>query len=39
MHYALLEFTGPRRMNRVALEGECPVGIGPSTKPRDADSA
>jgi taurine dioxygenase len=28
MHYALLEFTGPRRMNRVALHGECPVGVG-----------
>ncbi len=28
MHYALLEFSGPRRMNRVALEGECPVGVG-----------
>jgi alpha-ketoglutarate-dependent taurine dioxygenase len=27
MHYALLEFTGPRRMNRVALHGECPVGV------------
>jgi taurine dioxygenase len=27
MHYALLEFTGPRRMNRVALEGEQPVGV------------
>ncbi len=27
MHYALLEFSGPRRMNRVALEGECPVGV------------
>jgi alpha-ketoglutarate-dependent taurine dioxygenase len=26
MHYALLEFTGPRRMNRVALGGESPVG-------------
>jgi alpha-ketoglutarate-dependent taurine dioxygenase len=28
MHYALLEFTGPRRMNRVALHGEAPVGVG-----------
>ena len=28
MHYALLEFTGPRRMNRVALHGECPAGVG-----------
>ncbi len=28
MHYALLEFTGPRRMNRVALEGDRPVGTG-----------
>jgi alpha-ketoglutarate-dependent taurine dioxygenase len=27
MHYALLEFTGPRRMNRVALHGERPVGV------------
>jgi taurine dioxygenase len=27
MHYALLEFTGPRRMNRVALHGEAPVGV------------
>jgi taurine dioxygenase len=27
MHYALLEFTGPRRMNRVALEGEIPAGV------------
>jgi alpha-ketoglutarate-dependent sulfate ester dioxygenase len=27
MHYALLEFTGPRRMNRVALVGEVPVGL------------
>ena len=27
MHYALLEFTGPRRMNRVALHGECPAGV------------
>jgi alpha-ketoglutarate-dependent taurine dioxygenase len=27
MHYALLEFTGPRRMNRVALDGEGPVGV------------
>jgi taurine dioxygenase len=27
MHYALLEFTGARRMNRVALEGEEPVGV------------
>jgi alpha-ketoglutarate-dependent taurine dioxygenase len=27
MHYALLEFTGPRRMNRVALEGEQPAGV------------
>jgi len=27
MHYALLEFSGPRRMNRVALEGERPVGV------------
>jgi alpha-ketoglutarate-dependent taurine dioxygenase len=27
MHYALLEFTGPRRMNRVALHGDCPVGV------------
>jgi len=26
MHYALLEFTGPRRMNRVALHGDTPVG-------------
>jgi alpha-ketoglutarate-dependent taurine dioxygenase len=29
MHYALLEFTGPRRMNRVALVGESPAGIAP----------
>jgi taurine dioxygenase len=28
MHYALLEFSGPRRMNRVALHGEVPVGVG-----------
>jgi len=28
MHYALLEFTGPRRMNRVALHGDRPVGVG-----------
>ena len=28
MHYALLEFSGPRRMNRVALEGDRPVGPG-----------
>jgi taurine dioxygenase len=28
MHYALLEFTGPRRMTRVALHGDCPVGVG-----------
>jgi alpha-ketoglutarate-dependent taurine dioxygenase len=27
MHYALLEFTGPRRMNRVALHGESPAGV------------
>ena len=27
MHYALLEFTGPRRMNRVALVGDVPVGL------------
>jgi alpha-ketoglutarate-dependent taurine dioxygenase len=27
MHYALLEFTGPRRMTRVALHGEPPVGV------------
>jgi taurine dioxygenase len=27
MHYALLEFTGPRRMNRVALHGDRPVGV------------
>jgi len=27
MHYALLEFSGPRRMNRVALHGERPAGI------------
>jgi alpha-ketoglutarate-dependent taurine dioxygenase len=27
MHYALLEFTGPRRMNRVALHGDCPAGV------------
>jgi alpha-ketoglutarate-dependent sulfate ester dioxygenase len=27
MHYALLEFTGPRRLNRVALVGERPVGV------------
>ncbi|HXR54707.1 MAG TPA: TauD/TfdA family dioxygenase [Acidimicrobiales bacterium] len=30
MHYALLEFTGPRRMSRVALHGETPVGVGSS---------
>jgi alpha-ketoglutarate-dependent sulfate ester dioxygenase len=29
MHYALLEFSGPRRMNRVALHGECPAGVNP----------
>jgi taurine dioxygenase len=28
MHYALLEFTGRRRMNRVALHGEIPAGVG-----------
>jgi taurine dioxygenase len=28
MHYALLQFTGPRRLNRVALVGERPVGVG-----------
>jgi alpha-ketoglutarate-dependent taurine dioxygenase len=28
MHYALLEFSGPRRLNRVALVGERPVGVG-----------
>ena len=28
MHYALLEFAGPRRMSRVALAGEPPVGVG-----------
>jgi alpha-ketoglutarate-dependent taurine dioxygenase len=27
MHYALLEFSGPRRMNRVALMGQQPVGV------------
>jgi alpha-ketoglutarate-dependent sulfate ester dioxygenase len=27
MHYALLEFSGPRRMNRVALHGELPAGV------------
>jgi taurine dioxygenase len=27
MHYALLEFSGPRRMNRVALHGDRPVGV------------
>jgi taurine dioxygenase len=27
MHYALLEFSGPRRMHRVALDGERPVGV------------
>jgi taurine dioxygenase len=27
MHYALLEFSGPRRMNRVALRGDQPAGI------------
>jgi taurine dioxygenase len=27
MHYALLEFTGPRRMNRVALHGDQPAGV------------
>ena len=27
MHYALLEFSGPRRMTRVALHGEIPVGV------------
>ncbi|HEY7946396.1 MAG TPA: TauD/TfdA family dioxygenase, partial [Acidimicrobiales bacterium] len=27
MHYALLEFNGPRRMNRVALHGDTPVGV------------
>jgi taurine dioxygenase len=27
MHYALLEFSGPRRMNRVALVGDQPVGV------------
>jgi alpha-ketoglutarate-dependent taurine dioxygenase len=29
MHYALLEFTGPRRMNRVALQGDGPIGVDP----------
>jgi alpha-ketoglutarate-dependent taurine dioxygenase len=29
MHYALLEFSGPRRMNRVALEGDAPRGVAP----------
>jgi taurine dioxygenase len=28
MHYALLGFSGPRRMNRVALHGDVPVGVG-----------
>ena len=27
MHYALLDFTGRRRMERVALEGDEPVGV------------
>jgi len=27
MHYALLEFSGPRRMIRLALEGDVPAGV------------
>jgi hypothetical protein len=27
MHYALLDFDGRRRMERVALEGDEPVGV------------
>ncbi|MGH9018359.1 MAG: TauD/TfdA dioxygenase family protein, partial [Acidimicrobiales bacterium] len=27
MHYALLEFTGPRRMTRVALHGDSPLPV------------